>query len=186
MVDADLIAPEQRRPLKRAEYERLVALGAFDGERVELLHGTLIQMSPHDPPHAVPIQVLTARLVAALGTRAIVRVQLPLVAAGESEPEPDLAVVPLGDYRTQHPSTAHLVIEVADSSLRKDREVKAPLYAASGFPEYWIVNVPDQVVEIHRSPAAGRYQRVARHGASDTVTIEAFADVAIPVADLFR
>ncbi len=135
MLDVERLAPERLRPLKRSEYDRLVAMGVFEGERIELLYGTLVEMSLQEPPHANPVQELTERLMTALAGRAKVRIQLPFIAADESEPEPDVAVVPLGDYSREHPSRAHFVVEVAHSSLRKDREVKGPLYAASEVAE---------------------------------------------------
>jgi Uma2 family endonuclease len=185
MLDASLLLPLRPRPLKRAEYDHLVALGAFEDERVELLHGVLVDMSPNDPRHASPIDRLNAILTPALVGKGTVRVQLPLVAHDESEPEPDLAVVPLGDYRSEHPAVALLVIEVALSSLNKDRNVKAPLYAASGFGEYWIVNVADEVIEVYRSAEKGGYARLSRHSAPDTLRPEAFPDLAVRVADVF-
>ncbi len=185
MLDASLLLPEHPRPLRRAEYDRLVALGAFEDERIELLHGVLVDMSPNDPGHVSPIDRLTMILAPALVGRAIVRVQSPILAHDESEPEPDVAVVPLGDYRLQHPGAALLVIEVAVSSLNKDRKVKAPLYAASGFPEYWIVNVAEKEIEVYSAPGSGVYARVTRHAAGETLGPEAFADVAVKVSDVF-
>jgi Uma2 family endonuclease len=185
MLDASLLLPEHPRPLKRTEYDRLVALGAFEDERVELLHGVLVDMSPNYPGHASPIDRLTMILAPAFSGKAIVRIQLPLVAHDESEPEPDVAVVPLGDYRKEHPGAALLVIEVALSSLNKDRKVKAPLYAASGFREYWIVNVAETVIEVHRAPAEGRYASVTRHSVGEVLRPEAFPDVAVNVANVF-
>ena len=180
-----MLLPETPRPLKRSEYDRLVALGAFEDERVELLYGTLVAMSPQDPGHTGPIGVLTMLLVPALVGHALVRVQAPIVAADESEPEPDLAVVPLGSYRTAHPDRAHLIIEVALSSTKKDRLVKAPLYASSGFEEYWLVEVAAGVVEVYRDPVGGVYRAVTRHGAGETLTLQAFPSVAVPVDALF-
>jgi Uma2 family endonuclease len=186
VLDAALLLPERPRPLRRAEYERLVELGAFEDERVELLRGVLVDMSPNDPAHASSIDRLTMLLVPAMVGRAIVRVQLPLIACDESEPEPDLAIVPVADYRRRHPDSAHLVIEVAISSLNKDRSVKAPLYAASDFSEYWIVNVPERVVEVHRSPTPDGYAALLRHGVDASVSPLAFPDVVVPVARLFE
>lgn len=114
------------------------------------------------------------------------RIQQPLIAADESEPEPDVAVVPLGDYRLVHPERALLVIEIAASSLRKDRLIKAPLYAASGFLEYWIVNVNDGVFEVHRGARAGAWASVTRHERGETIAPEAFPDLAIRIADVLR
>lgn len=185
MLDPTLLAPEKPRALKRSEYDRLVALGVFEGERLELLDGVLVAMSPNHPEHASPIQALSQLLIPALSGRAIVRVQLPLLAAGESEPEPDLAVVPLGDYRHTHPDRVHCVIEVAQSSVLKDRTVKAALYAASGFPEYWLVNVAEGSVEVRRDPARAEYGTNRRFGLEDTVGLEAFPDVLVRVTDIF-
>jgi Uma2 family endonuclease len=185
MLDASLLLPERPRPLRRVEYDRLVALGAFEDERIELLHGVLVDMSPNKPGHVSPIDRLTMILVPALVARAIVRVQSPIAAGDDSEPEPDIAVVPPGDYRQEHPAQALLVIEVALSSLNKDRNVKAPLYAASGFPEYWIVDVAGQAIEVHATPAGGAYATVTRHTPGETLRPAAFPDVAVQVADVF-
>lgn len=185
MLEPSLILPEQPRPLKRSEYDRLVAMGAFEDERVELLYGTLVAMSPQDPGHTSPIGQLTMLLVPALVGRALVRVQAPLVAADESEPEPDLAIVPIGDYRGAHPDCAHLVIEVAVSSAKKDRLVKAPLYCGSGFTEYWLVDVARGRIEVYRDPSPGGYRLTTDHGPGETIHIEAFPDVAVRVDDVF-
>ncbi len=184
MLEPSLLLPETPRPLKREEYDRLVAMGAFEDERVELLHGTLVAMSPQDPGHTSPIEELTMRLVSALVGRARIRVQAPIIADDESEPEPDLAVVPLGSYRQSHPDKALLVIEVALSSTKKDRLVKAPLYARSGFLEYWLVDVNASCIEVYRKPSADGYQVVAKHGRGETIHVEAFPDVMVCVDDV--
>ncbi len=186
MLEPSLIQPERMRPLKRAEYDRLVELGAFEDERVELIRGTLVAMSPQHPEHTSPIGRLNMLLVPLFVGRALVRVQSPLIAADESEPEPDVAIVPLGDYRKAHPNQAHLVIEVAFSSTKKDRLVKAPLYAESGFPEYWLVDVQGGFIEVHRDPSpSDGYRRVTRHGSGETISTFAFPDVAVRVDDVF-
>ena len=185
MLDVQLLAPQTTRALRREEYDRLVAMGAFEDERVELIEGVLVTISPNDPEHANPVQVLTELLVRGLAGRAVVRIQLPIVAARESEPEPDVAIVPLGDYRRAHPDQAHCVIEVANSSVSKDRNIKAPLYAASGFREYWLVNVPEQAVEVFRAPGPEGYAQRARYAVGETTALEAFPDVRIEVVSLF-
>jgi Uma2 family endonuclease len=185
MLDASLLLPERPRPLKRAEYERLVAAGVFDDERVELLHGVLVDRSPNDPGHASPIDRLNALLTPALSSRALVRIQAPILAHDDSEPEPDVAVVPLADYREEHPGVALLVVEVALSSLNKDRHVKGPLYAASGFREYWIVNVTEKTVEVHRTTRGDRYADVTHHAAGAVLRVEAFPDVEVSVSAIF-
>jgi Uma2 family endonuclease len=165
----------------------LVGLGAFEGERVELLYGTIVEMSPHGPPHDAAIEELTEALVTALSGRARVRVQSAFAASDGSEPEPDIAVVPPGDYHRAHPTEAWLVIEVADeTSLNKDRGIKAQLYAESGVPEYWIVNVLDRLVEVHTDIVGGAYTRITPHRVGDTVSPQRFPDVKIPVARVLR
>lgn len=186
VLDLELLAPEKPRPLSRREYDALVDLGAFADERAELLHGVVVTMTPSKPPHAFAIQELSERLIAALAPRAKIRVQLPLALTDDSEPEPDIAVVPPGDYGGAHPTRAFLAIEVADSSLRKDRHIKAPLYASAGVPEYWLVNLVDGVVEVHRDPAEGKYRSVTRHARTVTLRIESFPDVALRIADFLR
>lgn len=170
------------RRLKREEYDRLVDLGVFERERVELIRGVIVRMSPQGAPHAGPIEILNELLVPALLGRARVRIQLPLVAPYESEPEPDIAVVAKADHTKQHPAAAHLVIEVARTSVEYDRATKGPLYAAMDVPEYWVVDVTARAIEVYRRPREGRYEEstVFRTGAS--ITLVAFPDVCIEVA----
>ena len=125
-----------------------------ENDRVELLEGVIVAMSPHNPRHAAAVSRAMDVFIAAVGTRAAVRVQLSLPLGSHSVPEPDLAVVPgrTADYDTVHPTTALLIVEVADSSLVQDRLTKAPIYAAAGVPEYWIVNLRDDRVEVFRTP----------------------------------
>jgi Uma2 family endonuclease len=182
---ADL-APERVRPLKRTEYETMVAAGLFEDERVELLEGVIVEMSPQSPSHAAAIQRLDRILQRLVGERASIRVQMPFVAGDLSLPEPDVAVVPPGDYERAHPAEALLVIEVADSSLRKDRLVKAEIYARAGVPEYWVVGLLDELVEVHTEPAGVAYGRVTRAQRGDWIRPVALPDVAIAVDDVLR
>ncbi len=186
MLQSDLLARVKPRRLTRVEYDRMVQLGFFGDERLELLHGMVIAMSPIGPPHREVVDLLTEALVLALHGRARVSTQNPFVASDDSEPEPDLAVVPLGTYRTDHPHRAFLVIEVADSSLDADRDVKGPLYASSGVPEYWLVNLVDEVVEVYTDPVGGRYRSARAASIGETLHPAAFPDVAVAVAPLFR
>lgn len=179
-------APELFRPLRRVEYDQLVALGTFQGERIELIGGALRRMSPIGPPHTATIDVLNQLLVLALAGRAWVRVQGSFAADELSEPEPDFCILPLGDYHTAHPSEAHLIIEVSDSSLRYDRGEKAKLYAACGVPEYWVVNLVDRIVEVHREPAAGGYRQIATVRKGARLRLLAFPDVEFAVDDFVR
>jgi Uma2 family endonuclease len=182
----DLIAPERLRMLRRAEYERMVDEGLFEDERIELLKGAIVEMSPQGAPHAAIVQRLTTRLVLALAGRAEVRIQLPLAVSDDSLPEPDVAVVAAGDYDQSHPTTAFLVVEVADSSLNKDRLIKAELYARAAVPEYWIANIATRSIEVHSEPLGGRYARVTPCRVGEAVRMISFGDVEIQVADILR
>lgn len=160
VLDLDDIKPDGLRPLRRREYDELVDLGVFDDEKIELLRGVLVTMSPQGSPHARMVVWLNRRLIMALDPTWEVRPGLPYAASDDSEPEPDLLVTRDDPTREDHPSSALLVIEVSNSSLRKDRRIKLPIYAEAGVPEYWIVDVsqPDQVsVEVHTEPTADGY-----------------------------
>lgn len=186
MIDPSKIAPDRLRPLRRVEYERLVEIGVFEGERVELLYGMVVEMVPHGPPHDAAIEELTEILVTALAGRARVRVQSAFAASDGSEPQPDIAVVPRGDYRRAHPTEAWLIVEVAESSLKKDRGIKAQLYAESGVPEYWVVDVVARTIEVRCDIAAETYARVTTYHAGDTVVLQRFPDVQVAVSDVIR
>ena len=147
-------APLTLRRWKRSEYDRLVDLGVFEREPLELIGGQLVVAEPHGTYHASAISAVDYAVRAILPPSWIVRIQLPVSLDDESEPEPDLVVVPgnPADYRHSHPQRPALVVEVADSSLYFDREHKGSLYARAGIREYWIVNLVDRVLEIYRDP----------------------------------
>ena len=183
MLDLSSLAPVKYRLLKRVEYDQLVDAGAYRDERVELLYGRVVTMTPQGPRHSSPVQMLTRLLLVAVGDRAEVRVQLPFVAAGESEPEPDVAVVGPGRYATAHPEQALLIIEIAESSLEIDRAIKARLYAESNVQEYWIVDVKRGEIEVYRGRADGKWRDVTRVAREGTLRLEAFPDVELRAAD---
>lgn len=171
------------RPLTRALYHVLIEHGAFHGEHVELLHGVLVTMSPQGTRHSYPVMQLNEILLPALKGRARIRVQLPFAASDESEPEPDFAIVPLGDYLDDHPDRAYLLVEVSDSSLRFDRE-KATLYAASPVQEYWIVDVQGGTITVYADASNGAWQTMTTHGRDELLSIPGFADVTLVVGDI--
>jgi Uma2 family endonuclease len=142
------------RRWRRVEYDRLVELGMFDGERLELLDGVLVVREPQKSYHATTVMQAGRLLEAAFGTGWHARFHAPIALDDDSEPEPDVAMVPgvPFDYVNEHPSTAPLIVEVADSSLRLDRRFKTGLYARARIPEYWIVNLVNRVLEVHRDP----------------------------------
>jgi Uma2 family endonuclease len=178
----------------RVEYERLIDAGAFrPGEPVELLGGVLVVAEPQGSTHFTAIRLAEDALRAAFGSGWDVRVQGPIALDDESEPEPDVAVVPgtPRDYRDAHPARPGLVVEVAESSLAVDREHKGSLYARAGVPDYWIVNLAGRVVEVYRrpvpdpgSPFGWRYGAVQIAGPAESVSPLSAPARAIPVADL--
>jgi Uma2 family endonuclease len=178
------IDPALLRGIRRSEFDKLAELGAFGDERVELLYGMVVKMSPKGPAHESASQRMTRIFVRAFEGRASVRIQAPFAASDGSEPEPDAALVPLGDYADAHPSSAYLVVEIAQSSLSLDRGTKATLYAECGVREYWIVNLVDDRVEVHTEIVRGAYARVAHYGRGDRIRVLAFPEVEVEVEDI--
>jgi Uma2 family endonuclease len=149
--------PVRTRRWTRSEYDRLIAVGVFArGEPVELLGGELVVAEPQGEAHYTAICLVTDALRAAFGTGWVVRSQGPVALDEESEPEPDVVLVPgsVRDYRREHPARPVLVVEVAESSLLLDRQHKGSLYARARLDDYWIVNLVDRVLEVYRQPIA--------------------------------
>lgn len=140
----------------RRAYGRLIDTGILcEDDPVELLDGLLVVKEPQHTPHTTAIDLVVAALRTAFGPGWLVRAQAPMAANRRSEPEPDVYVVPGGprDYLREHPTRPALVVEVAHSSLRLDRTRKAAIYARAGVEDYWILNLADRVLEVHRDPA---------------------------------
>jgi len=184
VVHVPTLGPAAIRPLLRREYDTLVGEGLFADEHVELLHGMIVQMSPMGPPHASTVERLTEHLIVKLHGRATVRAQSSLAASDRSEPEPDIAVVEKRDYSAAHPASAWLVVEVADSSLRTDREVKSPIYAAMGVDEYWIVNLEAETIEIASEPKSGVYRSKRTVARGESAALSRFPDVVVAVDEI--
>jgi len=184
-----LAALESQRRLRVEDYHRMVAAGVFEeDERLELLEGVIVQMSPQSPRHAIVITRLCDPQFAAVGPDSLVRAQLPLTLEPNSEPEPDVAIVRRaeGGDRHRHPSSALAVFEVASDSLRKDRLAKAVLYAQAGIPEYVIVNLAQECLEVHRDPdpKGRRYRTLTTLAGTDRFQSASVASLAFVVADL--
>ncbi|HXH82046.1 MAG TPA: Uma2 family endonuclease [Candidatus Tectomicrobia bacterium] len=186
-------APHTPKRWRRVEYERLVDLGAFEGEPLELIGGQLIVAEPKGSPHAAAVGMASDALRAALPPGWIVRVQDPLALDDESAPEPDVAVVRgrHADYRDAHPTRAALIVEVAESSLGFDRGHKGSLYARGAIADYWIVNLVDRVLEVHREPRPDltapfgwRYTSVQRFRPPARVALREVPAASVPVAAL--
>jgi hypothetical protein len=184
----------QTRRFSRAEYDRLIRMGIFQsGENIELIGGDLIVAEPQGAQHYTAI-VRTARaLEAAFGSGWYVRREGPLGLDDDSEPEPDIAVVPGApeDYSWEHPSRPVLTVEIAATSLRLDRDYKASLYARAGLADYWVLNLNDRVLEIYREPMADatapfgwRYARSEVFAAAAEVTPLAAPSASVAVAAL--
>lgn len=163
-------------------------------ERVELVDGEIVAMTPQRSRHAAVVQLVAKALEAAFGPDHHARIQFPLVLDDMSEPEPDVAVV-VGspdDYVDEHPKAAVLVVEVADTTLAFDRGTKAQVYARAGIQDYWIVNLVDGVVEVHRSPRSSpgklgsSYKDVKRVKAKGTVRPLGVPRAKISVASFLR
>jgi len=182
--------PVPRHRLTVKDYHRLGEAGILgEDDRVELLEGQLVDMSPIGPRHALAIDALTELLVMAVAGRASVRVQNPIVLDDESEPQPDFAVVrrPWRGYPDQHPrpDDIFLLIEVSDSSLDTDKGAKLALYARAGVREFWIVDLTTNTVIVHRNPGGESYQSVASVEGSGVLDVQALAGVTIPVSSIF-
>jgi Uma2 family endonuclease len=150
--------PATTLPLHRIDvetYDRMVACGALEGQRVELLEGLIVEMSPLSPAHNAVVTRLMRHFAAA--PRWWTQVQSSIEVPPNAEPEPDLAVFAQEPSPKHHPITALLAIEVAVSSHMIDRNVKAKLYAQAGIPTYWVVDVPGRAIEIRTRPSSNGY-----------------------------
>jgi Uma2 family endonuclease len=153
------LAELKTRRYTRDEYYRLAQEGRFAGQRVQLIEGEIVEMPPQGRPHALAYLMMQRALFGIFGPDRV-QSQLPLNVPGDSDPEPDLAVLerPVETYKEDHPTTALLVVEIADSSLYLDRR-KAGLYARAGVPDYWVVDVDKRVVKVFRAPVADAAQQ---------------------------
>jgi Uma2 family endonuclease len=178
-----------RRPLTVAEYHRMGEAGILtEDDRVELIEGQLIAMSPIGSDHSGTVNALNRMLVRAVGDRGVVAVQNPVQLDDLSEPQPDFSVLKprADDYRraTPRPAEVLLIIEVANTSLAYDRAVKRALYARHGIPEFWIVNLAASEVEVCRTPTGDHYASVSHVGREGVLEPELLPGVTIPVAAL--
>ncbi len=156
------------------EFNRMAEVGLLQpSDRVELIEGEIIRMTPQNKPHGLIVSHLTQLLVERFGRRFYVRVQLPLSLFDHSEPEPDFALCEREATLAadRHPTTAFLVVEVSESSLDFDRQEKSRLYAQAGVPDYWIINISDRVVECFSQPRQERYELLAVKRGDDLLTL---------------
>lgn len=178
-----------KRRFTADDYQRMGQTGILSSEdRVELIDGEVVAMSPIGPRHSACIDRATRALVILLGDKAIVRIQSSVRLNRYNEPEPDVVLLqPQADFyasRLPGPADILLVIEVAESSLDYDREVKAPLYAGSGVPEYWIVDLNSNQLVCYSDPAGGAYRTPRHHRRGESVTPVLLPESSIVVDDL--
>ncbi|MEL6654916.1 MAG: Uma2 family endonuclease [Bacteroidota bacterium] len=163
------------------EYHRLQETGLLtEADTVELLAGKIVYMSPINSTHADIVDNLMEWLLTHIDSDKKIRVQNPIT-LGKSEPEPDLAVVNRRSYREHHPFApdVFLVIEVSDSTLQKDRDIKLPIYAAANIAEYWIVNIPMRCIEVYTKPNGKQYDRMETFRPGDDLHSSAVGRLAI-------
>jgi len=163
--------------------------GVFsEGDRLELINGEIKQMSPIGRKHAACVNRLVTVLTRKLGDQIVLSVQNSIRLDDKSEPQPDLAILkPRDDFYEEGlptPSDILLIIEVADSTIAYDREVKAPLYAAAGIPEMWLFDVNKKAIEGYSQPSASGYKRMQRYEQNDTLSMIAFPDVSFNWSEL--
>ncbi|WPL17525.1 hypothetical protein Thiowin_02550 [Thiorhodovibrio winogradskyi] len=184
---------EEARPIFRLgvdTYHQMISTGLFDeDDRLELIDGELRAMTPINPDHAGKNKRLNRLLNQRVGDKALVAVQDPLTLAPHSEPEPDLMLLrPRDDYyegANPTPADTLLVIEICDSSLRYDREVKVPLYAAQGVPEVWLVDLQHRRLELYREASADGYRLMLRPAPGEVVAPVLLPDVRLRVDELW-
>jgi len=179
-----------RRRFTTEEYFHMVQAGILnEDDRVELLDGDIVKMTPPGPDHNAPTGILTRLLVLGVGTRAVVLPGPTLRLSNRSAPEPDFVLLRPDprNYRDRYaePGDVLLLIEISDSSLRRDRELKLPLYAGAGIQEYWIVNVENETIEVYKDPTGSGYASVRHCRRGESVSPSAFPDLRIAVDEIF-
>lgn len=185
MVEVAESVDEPVRGLTRREYDALIAAGHLVDEKVELLRGVMVEMASKGIPHEMAIQWLTMHLARRLPEHLHVRVQSAWAATDDSEPEPDLSIVPARlplppDGVRTHPQVAELIVEASDSSLRRDLGIKAEIYAEAGQRHYWVLDLRRREVVVHTDPVDGRYAHVERVGPPAVLET---CGIAVPLAE---
>ena len=172
------------------EYHKMGTAGILSaGDRTELIRGEIVQKLRITPPHASYVDRLMRLFVLQLGEQAWVRVQSPILLDNTSEPEPDLCLLrPREDcYEEGHPQPEDifLLVEVANSTLRGDKEIKIPLYAQAQIPEVWLINIPERCLEVYRQPTPEGYQQVQRLEKGE-ITVQLLPDIRLRIEEIFR
>jgi len=177
------------RPFTVDEYYRMAQAGILgEDDRVELLDGEIVRITPIGSRHSACVDRLVRKFTEIPEERAIVRVQNPLRLSQHSEPQPDLCLVrPRPDYYSSahpRPGDAFLVVEVAETSFESDRDLKIPLYARAGVPEVWLVDLEGRRVHVFRGPSGDGYRSAVKMGPGELVVPQAFPELTIPVDEI--
>ncbi|MBI4634787.1 MAG: Uma2 family endonuclease [Candidatus Rokubacteria bacterium] len=177
-----------RRRFTRGEYHKMGEAGILsEDDRVELIEGEIVRMSPIGRHHAFSVTTLTHVFVTGVGDRALVSVQNPVALSEDSEPQPDVTLLRRRpDYREVDvgPEDVLLLVEVADTTLNYDRRVKLPLYARAGIREVWVVDVAGERVAVHRQPGPRGYRQVEEVGRGQRLSPEAFPGLSVAVDEI--
>jgi Uma2 family endonuclease len=175
------------------EYHKMIDAGIFiEDDHIELINGEIIEMTPIGSRHAGTVKRLNNLFSNRLCDRAIISIQDPVHLNDYSEPEPDIALLKPRDdfYSNAHPKPKPddllLIIEIADTSIGYDREVKIPLYAESLIQEVWILNLNDALLEVYREPQNSKYQNISYLHSGQTVTPSNFADLVLTIDEIFK
>jgi Uma2 family endonuclease len=171
------------------EYYRMAEAGILtENDRVELIEGEIIEMSPIGQRHFICVTRTTTFFIEAFGRKAVVTSQNPLLLTEWTAPQPDVTVLqpPLESYDTRLPKAPDvlLVVEVSDSSLRYDRDIKVPLFAAAGCTEVWIEDLQNDLILVYRDPSNGAYNTTLTFHRGDSISPVAFPDKLFAVDDL--
>jgi len=181
----------QRHLFTIDKYHQMIESGVFDeDDRLELVDGEIVEMSPISPEHAGHVKRLNRLFTRRLGNRALVSVQDPIHLSDLSEPQPDLALLRPrdDDYAASHPQPAAvlLVVEVAETSTSYDRDVKMPMYARAGIAEAWLVSLADGWIEVYREPSPLGYKSIRRTTPGEAIAPLALSDMPIEVDEIIR
>lgn len=170
----------------KEEYYRMSEIGFFDGKRVELIEGEIIEMAAMNAPHATALRLTFAALRQIFAEGFVVDSQLPFDLGEHSEPEPDAAVIRGGlrDFIHAHPQDAMLIVEISDTTLRYDRTRKQRIYARHQIQEYWIVNINQRCLEVYRRPVGDGYTEIFVFNEQDRVSPIGMPNVQIAIRDL--
>lgn len=178
-----------RKKFTVEQYHQMMDSGILtEGDRVELLQGEIIEMSPIGRQHAACVDRLTELFVGELSAKAIVRVQNPIQLSDRSEPQPDFAILQRRPdfYADSHPQPQDIfaLVEVSDTTVEFDRTVKVPLYAKDNIAEVWIIDLNAGIVQVYREPSAMGYQQLQTFRRSQSATFQAFSDIQFGIDQL--